>query len=75
MRFLSSQTFDFILAVGDDWTDEDMFKVLPETAYSIRVGMRKSHARFNLYSHKEVIELLEEMVEQCGSQAVLQDKQ
>ena len=30
--------FDFILAMGDDWTDEDIFSVLPATAWSIKVG-------------------------------------
>jgi len=29
---------DFILAVGDDWTDEDMFEVLPQNAWKIKVG-------------------------------------
>src|SRR5690606_35141429 len=29
---------DFILAIGDDYTDEDIFKALPESAYTIKVG-------------------------------------
>jgi trehalose 6-phosphate synthase/phosphatase len=33
-HFISKDAFDFILAVGDDGTDEDLFKVVPETAYS-----------------------------------------
>jgi len=62
LAFLSDRP-DFILAVGDDWTDEDLFKVLPETAYSVRVGIRHSRARFNLYSHVEVLNLLRELAE------------
>jgi trehalose 6-phosphate synthase/phosphatase len=62
MQLLAAQNYDFILALGDDWTDEEMFKALPETAWSIRVGLRSSHAKFNLRSHKEVIELLRELV-------------
>ncbi len=62
MAFLSDRP-DFTLAVGDDWTDEDLFKVLPETAYSIRIGIRHSHARFNLRSHVEVLGLLRELAE------------
>ncbi|SRR5579875_552496 len=61
-HFISKKDFDFILSVGDDWTDEDMFKILPPTAYSIRVGMMASYARFNLRNHKEVIELLDTLV-------------
>ncbi len=49
---------DFILAIGDDWTDEDLFKTLPDTAYTIRVGIRRSRARFSTHSHMEVLELL-----------------
>jgi trehalose 6-phosphate synthase/phosphatase len=60
--FLTGES-DFIFAVGDDWTDEDLFKALPETAYSIRVGIRHSHARFNLHNHVEVTELLKELAE------------
>lgn len=59
MHFISKDNFDFILAIGDDWTDEDLFKVLPETAYSLRVGLTQSYARFNLHSHRAVLELLQ----------------
>lgn len=57
----SKRDYDFILAAGDDWTDEDLFKVLPETAYSIRIGMTQSYARFNLHNYAEVIELIREL--------------
>ena len=56
-----SRGFGFILAVGDDLTDEDMFKVLPEDAYSIKIGFTPSQARFYLGSPKEVRALLEEI--------------
>jgi len=49
---------DFLLAIGDDWTDEDLFAVLPPTAYSIRVAPRISKARFNVKSVLEVRFLL-----------------
>jgi trehalose 6-phosphate synthase/phosphatase len=58
LAWLKNDKFDFILAIGDDWTDEDMFKVLPEKAYSIRVGISSTYARFNLYSYRDVIKLL-----------------
>src|SRR5659263_291125 len=63
MNWISRNEYDFILAIGDDFTDEDMFKILPDTAYSIRVGITQSYARFNLHNYVEVIELLREMVE------------
>ncbi len=57
-RWLTRGGWDFILAIGDDWTDEDMFEALPETAYSIRVGLTTTHARYNVDSHREVRNLL-----------------
>ena len=59
---ISKNNYDFILAIGDDWTDEDLFKILPERAYSIRVGMTQSYARFNLHNHTEVLNLLEKLI-------------
>ncbi|HWP22952.1 MAG TPA: bifunctional alpha,alpha-trehalose-phosphate synthase (UDP-forming)/trehalose-phosphatase [Candidatus Binatia bacterium] len=50
--------YDFILGIGDDTTDEDLFKALPKTALSIRVGMSATHAQYNLRSSAEVVELL-----------------
>ncbi|MBI2676046.1 MAG: bifunctional alpha,alpha-trehalose-phosphate synthase (UDP-forming)/trehalose-phosphatase [Candidatus Aenigmarchaeota archaeon] len=60
-HFLSKGSYDFILAIGDDITDEDLFRILPETAYSIRVGIANTHARCSLYSQKDAIELLDEI--------------
>lgn len=57
-ELLSGQKWDFILAIGDDYTDEDMFRALPERAYTINVGDRDTSARFQLDSVKEVVELL-----------------
>jgi trehalose 6-phosphate synthase/phosphatase len=62
LRWISSQRRDFILAVGDDWTDEDLFAILPEEAYSIRVGVTSTRARFNLRNADEVIGLLQSLV-------------
>lgn len=63
LRWISREKWDFLMAAGDDWTDEDIFAVLPETAYSIRVGLSPSQARFNLSSPKEVLSLLRDLVQ------------
>ncbi|OHB69151.1 MAG: trehalose-phosphatase, partial [Planctomycetes bacterium RBG_16_43_13] len=62
LYWIAKDEFDFIMAVGDDWTDEDLFKVLPKTAYSIRVGMASSHAKWNLHNPLETVQLLEQLV-------------
>lgn len=58
---LAQKSFDFVLAVGDDQADEDLFKVLPEKSYSIKVGPSKSFAKFNLRSQKDVVQLLSDL--------------
>ncbi len=55
---LQESNYDFILAIGDDRTDEDMFKVIPEEGYSIRVGLTQSHAKYNVRSQAGVIQFL-----------------
>lgn len=59
--WLDEQEHDFIFCAGDDRTDEDMFKALPANAYSIRVGLQQSHARFNCRSQSYIIHLLNKL--------------
>jgi trehalose 6-phosphate synthase/phosphatase len=58
---LAKQIWDFIIAAGDDYTDEEMFAALPETAYSIKVGPSISKARFNIDSVSEMRLLLKRL--------------
>jgi trehalose 6-phosphate synthase/phosphatase len=58
---LYSQDYDFVLAIGDDYTDEDIFKVMPESAFTIKVGSTMSSARFYLRNPQEVRQFLTEL--------------
>ncbi|WP_313189862.1 bifunctional alpha,alpha-trehalose-phosphate synthase (UDP-forming)/trehalose-phosphatase [Sphingobacterium sp.] len=49
---------DFILCIGDDATDEDMFIALPEHSVTIKVGDKQSHAKYYVENNKEVLQLL-----------------
>ncbi len=62
LRWISREEWDFILALGDDWTDEDTFKVVPSTAWSIKVGFGASIARFSLSSPSTATSLLRKIV-------------
>lgn len=62
VNWLNGEEWDFIMAIGDDHTDEDTFKALPESAYTIKVGIAQSAARYQLLSVAHVRELLEELV-------------
>jgi trehalose 6-phosphate synthase/phosphatase len=52
------QEYDFILSVGDDWTDEDTFNVMPESAYTLKVGYSPTLAKYNIESQEELRVLL-----------------
>lgn len=52
----------FVLAIGDDTTDEDLFKALPLEAHSIKVGRGFTHAQYRLPSSKETVSLLKKFV-------------
>jgi trehalose 6-phosphate synthase/phosphatase len=49
---------DFIIAFGDDHTDEDIFKALPDEAFTIKVGSNISAAKYYLKDYNEVRDLL-----------------
>lgn len=55
---------DFILSIGDDYTDEDMFHSLPDEAFSIKVGLGDTAARYQLISVNDVHELLMKLNDQ-----------
>jgi len=60
--WLANQNLDFILAAGDDYTDEDLFSALPNSAYSIKIGYSISHAKFNLDSVQDFRLLLQNLI-------------
>lgn len=60
-RWLEKEEYDFIMAIGDDYTDEDTFKAMPEDAITIKVGSTISAATYYLSSYEEVRKLLREM--------------
>jgi trehalose 6-phosphate synthase/phosphatase len=60
-EWLRSLSPDFLFAVGDDHTDEDLFDVLPDDAWSVKVGMNQSKARFHVKDWKELRGLLKKL--------------
>ena len=53
-----AQPVDFVLAMGDDFTDEGLFEAVPPQQWTMKVGMGVSGARFSLSSPADVIQLL-----------------
>ncbi len=64
--FVETGDFDFILAIGDDTTDEDMFEALPDTSFTIKIGDDLSAARNHIRSQDEVFHFLHFMVSPVG---------
>ena len=63
LEWLAAQDPDFILGIGDDWTDEDLFRALPAPAISVRVGVAATNAKYYLTHHLAVRRLLRELSE------------
>lgn len=62
LYWMNKENYDFMLAIGDDKTDEDMFQVLPANAYSVKVGEEpETRARYYLKNPRQVLELLAQM--------------
>jgi trehalose 6-phosphate synthase/phosphatase len=55
---LSEGGHDFILAIGDDYTDEELFAALPVGSYTIKVGLSNSVARYHLTTVEQVVAFL-----------------
>jgi len=61
-KWLHEYPHDFTLAIGDDWTDEDTFRVMPDNAFTIKVGGITSVAKYNLGGVKDVRNLLRKLI-------------
>jgi trehalose 6-phosphate synthase/phosphatase len=57
-KLLEDNHYDFIMAVGDDKTDEDMFRVLPQNAFTIKIGSENTLANFHLTDQANVLTML-----------------
>lgn len=51
-----------MVAFGDDHTDEDLFRALPEGSISVKVGTRESVATYRLADHESVRSLLADLL-------------
>jgi trehalose 6-phosphate synthase/phosphatase len=60
---------EFILAAGDDATDEDLFSQLPSSAWTIHVGRNRSRARYFVVGPEEMVGLIAQLVGSPGMPA------
>ncbi|HDP54323.1 MAG TPA: bifunctional alpha,alpha-trehalose-phosphate synthase (UDP-forming)/trehalose-phosphatase [Bacteroidetes bacterium] len=60
---LAMDNFDFIMALGDDWTDEYTFGVMPDNAFTVKVGTKNTKANYYIDSVESVRKLLRKLGE------------
>ena len=57
--FIQNQDYDFIFAVGDDHTDEDLFAALPAGAITVKIGLENTYATYFLKSWQAMRNVLQ----------------
>lgn len=62
LRRMEQADYDFVLAIGDDTTDEDMFRVLPPDGISIKVGNFSPAAKYRIPLQSSVIPFLTNLI-------------
>jgi trehalose 6-phosphate synthase/phosphatase len=62
LKVLDKLSPDFTLCIGDDTTDEDMFKALENRAYTIKIGNGSTAAKYNISSQGEVLGFMKKLV-------------
>ncbi len=62
-KIIDSFTPDFILCVGDDTTDEDMFRVLRDRGHTVKVGRGNTAAEYTMPAQGQVIPFLRSLLQ------------
>lgn len=62
-KLIGNDKYDFIMAIGDDKTDEELFMALPPETITIKVGKESSGAKFNIHKQSEVLSFLNCLLE------------
>lgn len=56
------ENYDFIFAIGDDYTDEYLFTELPEKTITVKVGITKTNAKYYMEDSEGVRKLLSQFL-------------
>jgi trehalose 6-phosphate synthase/phosphatase len=63
LNMLKTLNPDFVLCIGDDTTDEDMFRALTDKGYTIKVGRGNTTAGYTIVSQNDVFPFLKRLLE------------
>lgn len=68
---INKDKYEFMLAIGDDTTDEDLFKVVPKYGFTIKIGRKPSRARFYIRDQAQIYQILSIFIRQNESAKVI----
>lgn len=60
-ELIDNHPAEFVFCAGDDASDEEMFEVLPQTSYTVRIGFGHTRAQFQVAKYERILELIETM--------------
>lgn len=63
-KYWVNRKYDFVLAAGDDVTDEQLFKAMPSTVNTVKVGRGLTSAKYRVKSYREIIAILKRFSDQ-----------
>ncbi len=69
-KFVLNENYDFIFAIGDDWTDEFMYRDLPEDTVTVKVGPKKTIAKYRVDNTDHVFEIIKAL-NKAGDQEIM----
>jgi trehalose 6-phosphate synthase/phosphatase len=67
LKILDHFSPDFAICLGDDATDEDMFRMLREKSYTIKIGNSTTAAQYTLWSQSDVLPFLRRFLQPAES--------
>jgi trehalose 6-phosphate synthase/phosphatase len=67
-NMLATISPEFIICLGDDATDEDMFRILRDKGYTIKIGRGSTAARYTILSQREVFPFLRRFIKPVKQQ-------
>ena len=72
-RWFRDPAYGFVMAAGDDRTDEDVFEAAPESAWTVKIGDGPTRARYALKNTGEMRALLEQLAAACAEEGAGDD--
>ncbi|MFO8054271.1 MAG: bifunctional alpha,alpha-trehalose-phosphate synthase (UDP-forming)/trehalose-phosphatase, partial [Bacteroidales bacterium] len=61
-ELLKQKKYEFIFAIGDDWTDEEMFLQVKEGGATVKVGLEQTEANYYIDTTENVPAFLEKLI-------------